>query len=95
MAEQNHRLCISCRETAHRETLLQIVRTYPEHHIQLNQGTERSAAGRSAYLCPTAECWQNAKKKNRLSRALKTAVSKETLERLEGLVMAAIAQTKN
>jgi uncharacterized protein len=35
----------------------------------INQG-----AGRSAYLCPQANCLQTAQKKNRLSRCLKTAV---------------------
>jgi hypothetical protein len=38
--------------------------------------------GRSAYLCPSAECLKIAQKKNRLSRALRTPVSDDLYQSL-------------
>ncbi len=72
MAEKNHRLCISCRQAAHRDTLWRVVRTFPDHQVQLDQGM-----GRSAYLCPQASCLEAAQKKNRLSRMLRAQVPPE------------------
>jgi predicted RNA-binding protein YlxR (DUF448 family) len=34
-------------------------------------------SGRGAYLCPQPECWQEALKKDRLARALRTTLSQE------------------
>ncbi|MBE9061024.1 YlxR family protein [cf. Phormidesmis sp. LEGE 11477] len=78
MAEKNHRLCVSCRQTAHRNHLWRVVRTYPHRKIQLDYGI-----GRSAYLCPNANCLGAAKKKNRLAKALRTAVPSEIYQTLE------------
>jgi predicted RNA-binding protein YlxR (DUF448 family) len=38
--------------------------------------------GRSAYLCPNANCLKAAQKKNRLGRALKTAVPEDLYDQL-------------
>ncbi|MEM6449814.1 MAG: YlxR family protein [Cyanobacteria bacterium P01_D01_bin.105] len=78
MAPKNHRLCVSCRKTTHRERLWRIVRTFPHHAIQLDRGM-----GRSAYLCPTAQCLKAAQKKNRLGKVLKAAVPSEIFQELE------------
>ncbi|MEL6468705.1 MAG: YlxR family protein [Cyanobacteria bacterium J06623_4] len=78
MAPKNHRLCISCRRTAHRDLLWRVVRTFPEHRIQLDGGM-----GRSAYLCKRAACLSAARKKNRLGRVLKAPVPAEIYEQLE------------
>jgi uncharacterized protein len=78
MAEKNHRLCIGCRKVVHRDQLWRIVRTFPDHHIQLDTGM-----GRSAYLCPQAGCLQRVQKKNRLSRILKAPVPAEVFQALE------------
>ncbi len=78
MAEKNHRRCISCRQAAHRNTLWRIVRTFPDHQIQLDQGI-----GRSAYLCPRTHCLQSIQKKNRLGRALKAPIPPHIYEVLE------------
>ncbi len=78
MAEKNHRLCVSCRKVVHRDKLWRIVRTFPEHRIQLDTGM-----GRSAYLCPRADCLEAAQKKNRLSRVLKAPVPAEVFKTLE------------
>jgi hypothetical protein len=65
----NHRRCISCRKVSHKQTFWRIVRVFPSHAVQLDQGM-----GRSVYLCPTADCLQAAQKKNRLGRSLKANV---------------------
>lgn len=77
MAEKNHRLCVSCRKIAHRDTLWRIVRTFPDHHIQLDEGM-----GRSAYLCPEANCLNAVQKKNRLGRVLRTKVPPQIYQAL-------------
>lgn len=82
MAEKNYRLCISCRQTAHRDTLWRVVRTFPDHQVQLDEGM-----GRSAYLCPQASCLEAAQKKNRLSRMLRTQVPPEIYQALSQRLM--------
>jgi uncharacterized protein len=77
-SKKNHRLCVSCRQTLHRDSLWRIVRTFPDRHIQLDSGM-----GRSAYLCPTRTCLQAAQKKSRLSRILKAPVPPEIFQLLE------------
>jgi uncharacterized protein len=76
--EPNYRRCISCRITAPKNHFLRIVREHPTGKVLLNQGM-----GRSAYLCPQADCITLAKKKKRLERALKSAVPLEIYALLE------------
>ena len=84
MAEKNHRLCISCRKVVSRDKLWRVVRRYPDTRIQLDPGM-----GLSAFLCPQRICLEAAQKKNRLGRALRTAVSQDIYQalfaRLEGV----------
>ncbi|PZO20693.1 MAG: DUF448 domain-containing protein [Leptolyngbya foveolarum] len=82
MAQKNHRLCISCRQTAHRDTLWRIVRTFPSRHVSLNDGM-----GRSAYLCRNPQCLENAQKKNRLGKALRSPVPPEIYKELHNLLI--------
>jgi predicted RNA-binding protein YlxR (DUF448 family) len=65
----NYRRCLSCRKVDHRSTFWRIVRVFPSRTIQLDQGM-----GRSAYLCPQANCLQVAQKKDRLGRSLKATI---------------------
>ncbi len=69
---RSQRCCISCRLMADKSVFWRVVRTVPDRQIQLNSGM-----GRSAYLCKTEACLLAAEKKDRLSRALKTPVSKD------------------
>jgi uncharacterized protein len=68
--EPNYRRCISCRLVAHKNHFLRVVKEHSTHKVSVHQGM-----GRSAYLCPQAECITLAKKKKRLERALKSVVS--------------------
>ena len=74
---QNYRRCISCRTVAPKEDFLRVVRLHPSHAIALNQGM-----GRSAYLCPRLDCFQAARKKDRLSRVLKAPVPQSLYQAL-------------
>ena len=73
----NQRRCLSCRRVDGKEAFWRIVRVYPEHIIQLDEGM-----GRSAYLCPQADCLKAAEKKNRLAKSLRATVPPSTYETL-------------
>ncbi|MGF1494494.1 MAG: YlxR family protein [Microcoleaceae cyanobacterium] len=68
----NHRRCVVCRKIAPKQAFWRLVRQYPSNQVQLDKGM-----GRSAYLCPTADCLRAAQKKNRLGRALRANVPEE------------------
>ncbi|MGB3766321.1 MAG: YlxR family protein [Phormidesmis sp.] len=87
MAEKNHRLCISCRQTAHRDTLWRIVRTFPDRTVSLADGM-----GRSAYLCRNQRCLENAQKKNRLGKALRSPIPPEIYKELHNLLNQHLAE---
>ncbi|TVR11480.1 MAG: YlxR family protein [Phormidium sp. GEM2.Bin31] len=65
----NIRRCISCGKVAHKAAFWRIVRVHSSHQLQLDQGM-----GRSAYICPQADCLKTAQKKNRLGRTLRAPV---------------------
>ncbi len=73
----NHRRCLSCRRTAPKEEFWQVIRVYPNHQVQLDQGM-----GRSAYLCPQASCLTTAQKKNRLGRSVKAPIPDQIYQQL-------------
>ncbi|MDB9529855.1 YlxR family protein [Oscillatoria sp. CS-180] len=73
----NFRRCVSCRAIAPKEALWRVVRVYPSRTVQLDKGM-----GRSAYLCPNANCLKAAQKKNRLGRALRAPVHESVYEQL-------------
>jgi predicted RNA-binding protein YlxR (DUF448 family) len=75
--EKNYRRCVSCGKLGPKESFWRIVRVYPSHEIQLDQGQ-----GRSVYLCPQASCLTVAQKKNRLGKALKSNVTTEIYHNL-------------
>lgn len=68
----NYRRCVSCRKVSAKQEFWRVVRLYPSHQVQLDQGM-----GRSAYLCPQTSCLKVAQKKNRLGKALRAAVPSE------------------
>ncbi len=73
----NQRCCISCRRHADKSEFWRVVRLN-NREISINQGM-----GRSAYICRTEKCLLVAEKKDRLSRALKTAVPKDSYQTLK------------
>ncbi|MFM7221323.1 MAG: YlxR family protein [Nodosilinea sp.] len=65
----NYRRCISCRQTALKSYFWRVVRRHPDGTVHLDQGM-----GRSAYLCPRAECLRRAERKNHLGRSLRANI---------------------
>lgn len=74
----NQRRCLSCRRIAPKEEFWRVVRLYPDHQVQLDQGM-----GRSVYLCPNASCLAMAQKKNRLGRSLKATIPDQLYQQLK------------
>lgn len=73
----NYRRCISCRKIDHKSAFWRVVRVFPSHQVQLDQGM-----GRSVYLCRQESCLQAAQKKDRLGRALKVSVPEHIYQAL-------------
>lgn len=74
---QGYRRCISCRKLAPRQDLWRVIRLASNGAIALDQGE-----GRSAYLCPNSDCLAQARRKNRLARALKASIAPSLLDQL-------------
>ena len=62
------RTCVACRSASGKRELIRIVRR-AEGGVEVDLTGKK--AGRGAYLCPRAECWQTAIKKGRLESALR------------------------
>lgn len=76
----NQRCCISCRRLADKSEFWRVVRLN-NREISINHGM-----GRSAYICQTEKCLLIVEKKDRLSRALKTAVPKDLYQTLKKML---------
>jgi predicted RNA-binding protein YlxR (DUF448 family) len=74
----NYRRCVACRKVSLKVDFWRVVRVYHSLSVQLDEGM-----GRSAYVCPQVECLKAARKKNRLGRALKAAISDSLYDELE------------
>jgi predicted RNA-binding protein YlxR (DUF448 family) len=72
------RRCVSCRALRDRRLLWRLVRL-PEGGIALDRGM-----GRSAYLCPSQSCLEEARRRRRLARGLRCAVPDSVLDTLAG-----------
>jgi predicted RNA-binding protein YlxR (DUF448 family) len=71
------RRCVSCRTLADRRQLWRVIRL-ADGGLGLDAGM-----GRSAYLCASAACLEEARRRKRLQRALRCRVSDSILATLE------------
>ena len=69
------RKCIGCGQIKNRDELIKITREHATNSLVINGNSK--VFGRSAYLCYNNTCIENALKKNKLQKILKTAVSTE------------------
>lgn len=69
------RRCISCWKTKDRNELIKITAEYRSGKIEINPNS--LTFGRSAYLCYNKSCIEQAFKKNRLAKHIKTPISQE------------------
>lgn len=84
------RMCIACRRSETKRGLLRLVRD-AEGRVALDPTGKR--AGRGAYLCHSAACWDQALRRNGLTRALRVEAlnpeDRATLEQFaRGLALA-------
>jgi predicted RNA-binding protein YlxR (DUF448 family) len=69
------RSCVACRTTTAKRELVRIVRL-PTGAVEVDPTGKKS--GRGAYLCRQVTCWEEALKRNRLSKALRTTLTEES-----------------
>ena len=74
------RMCIGCQETHPKKELIRIVRS-PEGEYSVDLTGKK--AGRGAYICKKAECFQAAKKNRGFERSFKSSIDKEIYDSLE------------
>ena len=73
------RTCVICRQKRDKRQLTRIVGTEDGQVVIDRSGKQ---AGRGAYLCEKASCWDAAVQGGGLKKALKLSVRREDLERL-------------
>ncbi len=81
------RRCVSCRSLLDRCLLWRVIRL-AEGGIALDQGM-----GRSAYLCRSRACLEEAKRRKRLQRALRCLVADSIIASLEARLPASDSAT--
>ena len=65
------RMCVACREMRPKAELLRVVKPQDgQAHIDF----KGKAPGRGAYICPSLECFERARKTRALERALEAAI---------------------
>jgi predicted RNA-binding protein YlxR (DUF448 family) len=69
------RKCIGCDEIKNRDDLIKITKEHATNSLVINGNSK--VFGRSAYLCYNKSCIENAFKKNKLQKILKTPISAE------------------
>jgi len=73
------RTCVACGAVSPKRQLIRLVRI-SGGGVEVDPGGKR--AGRGAYLCPAAECWQVGLKKGRLEHVLRTNITPDNREQL-------------
>ena len=74
------RQCVGCQEMKSKKEMIRVIRT-PERDFLLDATAKKH--GRGAYLCPSRECLDKARKNKGLERSFKQAIPKEVYEALE------------
>lgn len=74
------RKCMGCMESKPKKELVRVVRS-AEGEVSVDATGKKN--GRGAYLCPSRECLQKARRARRLERALECEISDEVYAALE------------
>lgn len=74
------RRCVGCQVMKGKKEMIRVIRT-PEGDFLLDATGKKN--GRGAYLCPSRECLDKARKNKGLERSFKQAIPKEVYEALE------------
>jgi len=73
------RTCVACRQVDDKRGLVRLVRT-AAGAVEVDPTGKK--AGRGAYLCPLAECWETGITGGKLEHALKVTLTRERKEEL-------------
>lgn len=68
-----YRKCVGCGEIKNADDMMKITKNHINGEVIINPNSK--IFGRSAYLCYNNQCIENALKKNKLNKALKTDVN--------------------
>lgn len=74
------RMCVGCQEMKNKKEMIRVIKT-PEGTFMLDATGKKN--GRGAYVCPSEECLQLARKNKELERSFKQAIPAEVYESLE------------
>ena len=74
------RMCVGCQEMKNTKEMIRVLKT-PEGTFMLDATGKKN--GRGAYVCPSEECLQLARKNKGLERSFKQAIPAEVYESLE------------
>ena len=74
------RMCVGCQEMKNKKEMIRVIKT-PEGTFMLYATGKKN--GRGAYVCPSEECLQLARKNKGLERSFKQAIPAEVYESLE------------
>ena len=81
------RRCVACRQLLDRRQLWRVIRDHQDG-VLLDEGM-----GRSAYLCPTEDCLNEARRRKRLQKALRCQVQDAVLEALDQRLRLSMEET--
>ena len=74
------RMCVGCQEMKNKKEMIRVIKT-PEGTFMLDATGKKN--GRGAYVCPSEDCLQLARKNKGLERSFKQAIPAEVYESLE------------
>jgi len=74
------RMCVGCQEMKNKKEMIRVIRTSEQEFVLDATGKKN---GRGAYVCPSEECLQLARKNKGLERSFKQAIPAEVYESLE------------
>lgn len=78
------RKCVACGGIFDRKDLIRIMADSKSKELIINP--DNKTFGRSAYICPKAECIKTAEKKKRFVRALKVKIDENLIEKLKMMI---------
>lgn len=81
--KQPMRRCLGCMESKLKKELVRVVRP-PDGPVCVDATGRRN--GRGAYLCPSRDCLQKARKAHRLEHALACEIAPEVYDALEAAI---------
>jgi len=77
-------MCIACRENIPKKELIRVVKV-DDHTLMVDETGK--ANGRGAYICPSLDCLERAKKTHAFRRALDVEMTEELYNALKRVIL--------